>query len=245
MSDERGLTLIELVVVAFLIAILSSILYGTLGGIIRTRDTTEAIRTTERTAHYIFGRIGMEINGRSFVALNTDANNAAPTPTPFPGVPSLQEYMVGESKHDGDFDADRFRFVSANAAQAFVGSPGNFGLVEVEYRLENSKDNQPGSALPKRLLIRAESPAGVTNPDTLKHRTIELPLAEDVVSLKFRFLKGGKWQSGWHETASPLPEMIELTVGIKSSDDRVEFYRTAFPITQRSRPNNGTGQQSP
>lgn len=236
MTSERGLTLIELVVVTFLIAILSGILYGTLGGIIRTRDQTEDLRAMDRTAHYLFGRIGMEIGGRSFVPLN-NVNPDGTTPTSAPVAP-VPTYMVSESKREGDFDADTFRFVSGNAAQAFVGSPGNFGLVEVEYRLEKSAKADPSSSIPKRLLIRSEVPAGITSPDIIKKRRVEVPLAEDVVSLKFRFLKDGKWQSGWKDSTTPLPEMIELTIGIRTGGDRVESYRTAFPISQRTnRPN--------
>ncbi len=241
MKQEHGLTLIELVVVAFLIAILTSILYGALGGIIRTRDRTEELRSTDRTAHYLFGRIGLEIGGRSFVPLNTvTADSAGSGSTAPPSAPPLPSYIVSDNKHEGDYDSDSLRFVSANAAQAFVGSPGNFGMVEVEYRLDNSRDASPSSSGPKRILVRRETPAGISSADTLTKRTVEIPLAEDVVSLKFRFMKSGKWQDGWHETANPLPEMIEMTVSVRAPNDSVETYRTAFPISQRSPQQNRT-----
>lgn len=230
LDEQTGLTLVELVVVALLVALLTSSLYGSLNGIIRTRDVTEKLRQADRTAHYIFGRIGLEIAGRSFVPLNKTKDEESESPPPTGATAS---YIRGTANQDGDYDSDSLRFVSANAAQSFIGSAGNAGVVEIEYRLEKAKDSSAGDKLPKRVLIREEIPANTADTDTQQKRRVLLPLSDEVVSLKFRYKKSGKWQSGWKETTPPLPEMLEMTVGIRGDNERVEFYRTAFPITQK------------
>ncbi len=233
--SERGLTLIELVVVAVLIAILSGILYQTLNGIIRARDSSDGLRISDQTAHYIFTRLSNELSGRGFIALNQKAegeDGAAP-PSAASAAPS---YLLGVNARSGESDQDTLRFVSANAAQPFVNGPANFGLVEVQYHLDEDPNAAPSSLEEKTYtLVREEEPAAVTSSDLVKKRRIILPVAENITSLNFRYLKGGEWKEEWKSSNPPLPEAIEIAIKIKIPNGRTQTYRTAVPISAKQR----------
>jgi type II secretory pathway component PulJ len=236
-SSEGGLTLIELVVVAVLTAILSALLYGTLSGVIRARETTETSRSADETAHYVLARMSVELAGRSFVPLNVTQEQSltqAQTGNPYSSTGG-QTYMFGIDEQNGDTDRDSLRFVSANAAQPFVGAQSNHGLVEVEYHLAENNEGSFSDTDGRRplTLIREEIPAAVNSDEIIKARRITVPLADNVVSLNFRYLKNGTWQNDWKETSPPLPEAVEITLKLKSSGEQPAVYRTAIPISAR------------
>ncbi|MFN8389567.1 MAG: type II secretion system protein GspJ [Bdellovibrionota bacterium] len=237
---SEGLTLIELVVVAALLALLSALLWGTLSGIIRARDVSDATRTADVTAHYIFSRISNELAGRSFVPLNTvkdDDSSAAGSSSGAPQIGAAPSYLLGTDEQGGERDLDKIRFVSSNAAQPFVGGQSNHGLVEVEYHLAENPDEDasapPASGKKPMTLVRVETPAAVTTKELIQSRRIILPLAENIVSLNFRYLRNGTWQKDWKETNPPLPEAVEVTLGVLAEGDKVETYRTAVAITSK------------
>ena len=234
-DNQSGLTLIELVVVALLVAMMSFMLYGTLAGIIRTRDASDATRAADETAHYVFSRMSSELAGRGFVPLNKvqDEQQSGTQAS------LSQAYMQGTDQHGGDADQDKLRFVSTNAAQPFVGGPANYGLVEVEYHLAENANSDEYSAAPGEAstmtLVREETPAGTNSKDIINSRRVVLPLAENIVGLNFRYLKNGAWQKDWKETNPPMPEAVEISLKVKANSGKVETYRTAIPITVRQK----------
>lgn len=244
--DERGVTLIELVVVAVLVAILSGVLYGIMSGLLRARDQTERIRDAETTAHYLFARMTKELSStsRSLTALSTNKQNDSS----LGGSSSIASatgalYFEGINKQEGEFARDTIRFVSSNAAQPFVDGPANYGTVEIRYTLRKASDEEAEKAGLKAddgrretvVFVREETPAAVTEPNIQKQRRIVLPLASNVISLNFRFLKDGKWKTEWKELNPPLPEAIEITLGLTQTDGEVAYYRTALPMLPKVR----------
>lgn len=233
-KSEVGMTLIELVVVALLMSVLSAILYGTINGIARARESTEHIGTIDQAAHQVLGRMMSELASRSFVPLNTQQGI---DPTAAGGIASIGNasvYLLGTDKKNGENDADEIRFVSSSAAQPLIGAPSNHGLLEVKYRLAEDPDRPKSDAEAKVLsLVREEEPAAVTAKDLGKKRRIVLPIADNVVSLNFRYLKKGAWQNEWKESTPPLPEAIEITLQLMSPDGKKEWYRTAVPISSK------------
>lgn len=231
------MTLVELVVVAVLVAVLTAILYRTLDGIMRAKEMTSQLRSSDQTAHYLFSRITAELAGRSFIPLNTREDDKQQSGQPsFGGTP---KYLVGTSDESGDARHDTLRFVSANAAQPFVGGPANHGMVEVEYHLADNPEREKlpfsGDGPTPMVLVRTEEPAAVNTGEILDKRKIILPVAENVVSLGFRYLKDGAWQKEWKETNPPLPEAIEIAIGIREKSGEVEVYKTSVPISAKRR----------
>ena len=61
---ESGFTLVELLVVSVLLALLSTILHGTLSGIMRCRSLVESERDNTLAAQRILSRISRELSAR-------------------------------------------------------------------------------------------------------------------------------------------------------------------------------------
>ena len=96
------------------------------------------------------------------------------------------------------------------------------------------------------VLLREEVPAAITNnTNLLKKRRIVLPLAGNVVSMNFRYLKDGKWKNEWKEINPPLPEALEITLGLEETNGEVAFYRTALPISPRVKNQRATASSTP
>lgn len=257
-KDERGFTLIELVVVAVLAAVLSAILYGTITGIVRSRDLAARVLTRDRTAHYVLSRMTHEIAGRSalvpLAARKDSADGASPSAQPSP-QPSLgfagfvggTQYILGSRGEEGESSRDSIRFVSAGTAQGFIGAFVNYGLVEIEYRLEEDPNAPPARDDRKRLLlVREERPAAVPAPEVAEQRKVVVPIAENVRSLGFRYLKDGKWLPEWKNQSPPLPEAIEITLEVVDEEGGTDRYRTAVFVNRRQRRGqNQLGQAGP
>ena len=122
----------------------------------------------------------------------------------------------------------------------------NHGPVEILYQLKVGSDIE--GAEEERMtkqgfadgstpltLVREEYPAAVTEKEILKQRHFVTPIAEGILSLNFRFQKEGKWLEQWRDQSPPLPEAVEITIGLKGEDDKVEYYRTAVAISPSGR----------
>ena len=256
-KDESGVTLIELVVVATLVAILSAILYGVLSGLIRARDATEKVRDAETTAHYLFARMTRELSStsKSLTPLSTNKASTQGSAVSGSSFGSTSLYFEGINTQSGEFARDSIRFVSSNAAQPFVDGPANYGTVEIRYSLRDTSGDEALRAGVETtvtksgktmVLVREEIPAAINNnADLQKKRQIVLPLAGNVAALNFRFLKDGKWKNEWKELTPPLPEAIEITLGLEETDGSIEYYRTALPMAPRNKPKAGASQTTP
>ena len=234
-DNPQGMTIVELVVVSLLVAVLSAILYSTLNGIARARESTEKTETADQTAHYIFSRLSLEIASRSYAPLmNRKDQESEGSGFPSGGVPI---YMLGVDKKAGESDRDSLRFISSGAAQPLIGAPSNYGLMEVEYRLEEGGDHLPqeNNKHTPLTLVREEVPAATNSEEILKKRKVTLPLAENVASLNFRFLKEDNWVNEWKTSNPPLPQAIEITLEIIRGDGETEVFRTAVPIAAKVR----------
>ena len=257
--SQSGFTLFEVVAVTGILAVLSAIVYGTISGMIRAKTYAEGEIEVEETAHRLLVRFTTELTGRSLLvplrrgSQNTDLetddeqDNADGTKSPQGGNPFGQtnspfpasvEYFRGENKEKGSSDQDKLRFVSSTATQTFLGGISNHGVVEVEYRLEPlpDEDQNPSSSSSdepreKYALVRDETPAGVTDKTILKKRRVVIPVAEPVASLNFRYLKNGKWENEWKN--QPVPEAVEITVGLIDGNGKIRRYKTAVFINQR------------
>ncbi len=240
-TDESGLTLIELVVVAALAAVLSTILYGVLSSLLKARDATEKIRDAETTAHYLFVRMTKELSStsRSLTPLSLRKQNNQQVAS------GAALYLEGTNKEAGEYARDSIRFVSTNAAQPFVDGPANYGTVEVSYSLQNASDeeamiagvsaNENKGDSRTMVFVREEVPASVQLESTRLKRRIVLPLASNVVSMDFRYLLDGKWRNEWKDINPALPEAMEITLGLVETDGKVEYYRTALALAPRAR----------
>ncbi len=241
--QEKGFSLVELLMVTMLLAVMTSILYGTLTGIIRGKNLIEEQKSTTRVAQYVLGRMVRELSGRVREPLSdyVDEENAEEESIEAteenPAGTKGAEYLRGENGKKGQYDSDKLRFVSSRAGQAYYGSLSNYGMVEVEYSLQDDPQSDKISLNDEKslVLVRVEQPAGVKNTDIIKERIVRFPISENIVSLNFRYRKNGAWEDSWSEAQSILPEAVEISIKLKTDGGRVETYKTAVALRQATK----------
>lgn len=238
-NREKGFTLLELLFVSILLALMASVLYSSITGILLSREAIEDQRATTKVAQTIFTRLITEF---SSIKANSKLTETKDCFSPCP--------IEGKNKGNGDNASDQIRFVSLNAAQAVAGAVGNYGEVEVSYKLKKNNRKNPFFEEDQddnlKVLIREEIPAGIDDPKILKAKRITTPLAYNVTSLNFRYFKTTilkqSWEDKWDRTRNSLPPVaIEITIGVKGGNGREEVFRTAVHIPSAKRDNQGSG----
>ena len=235
--DVRGFTLVELVFVAALIALLSTILYGSVGGIVRTKNKLESRRMIDRTAQYVLGRMTRELTNAVPVPFTTYQSGTSSSDSSS-DKNQTKTYFLGTKGRIGEYEADVLRFTSAGSGQVVFEGSSNFGVVEVEYRLEQAAATALMTTDPAKIpegevrtvLVRDEIPAEVKDKDTALARRVVFPLSENVVSLNFRFRRAEKWLDEWPAKRQGYPGAVEITIGVRGEDGQVESFRTAVAM---------------
>jgi len=244
--SEKGFTIVELLVVSLMLALLSGILYGTISGILRGRSIVLGEESTARTAQYVLERMSRELTGRVALPLDDTRGSSG-------GRGSTPKYLRASKSSSSSEGTDRLRFISSNAAQTSFRSIQNFGLVEVEYRLQDPvssdadlpiDEDDEKFASEDKVLVREESPADVDEEKTRDARTLVFPLAERVRGLQFRFFKDGTWADTWEPKRASLPQAIEITLKLRGSEESIDTYRTAVAISRPTRTSN-SGSPTP
>lgn len=242
---ETGFTLIEVLLVSVLIGLMAVIIFATWNSVARAKQAIDNERQSIRAAQYVITRITKELAGYATESLTTgdeggsqstgtlgeSAGLAGATPLGTPAV----SYLLGTDKTADRGSADSLRFISSTAGQAQLGTFANFGLVEIEYRLEKPK-GEFGSALEANdeyVLVREETPAAVDNKDLREKKKFVFPLAEHVTSLNFRYFDGALWKDAWGEGIHNVPEAIEISLSLKTPTGATATYRTAIGLFRR------------
>ena len=228
-SSQDGFTLVEIVAVSALLGVLFLLLWGTLNGIIQAKKIVEAKGKSVRTGRYLIERMGREISGCAAERVSQVINKKVA------GALS-SDFMQGLNKSSGETDQDSIRFVSAGGGQAVVEGAGNFGIVEIGYRLEEPEEKDRNRNRKKKsfLLIREEIPGTIENKDLKKEKKIVFPVASDLAGLNLRYFDQGKWQDSWERKPQRLPSAVEITLRLFTSEDSDEIIsiKTAVSIEQ-------------
>lgn len=226
-SDSRGFTLLEMIVVAGLLAMMTVLLYGTVGGILRGQELVSAGRSSYRSARYVLDRMGRELSSKVLESLTLKDEDEQSTRR------RRRSYLIGKNKNSGKADTDSVRFVSDGAAQKLFGPGGNKGRVEIEYRLERNREESladvPDDGLRNLVLVREEAPAGVDKEIAEEHRVV-FPLAYNVVSLDFKYRRQGEWKEEWKDTDRGFPEAIQISLRLRGKDSRLRTFVTAVAL---------------
>lgn len=230
-SNQTGFTLVELVLVALLLAVMSSIVYGTLSGIIRTRNSVEDLRGGERALRSVFSKLTREFASAMLVPLNTDNSNNS---SQF----SRRAYFLAENDTLGRADADRVTFVASTGGEPVAGATQNYGPVEVSYYLKEAPtEEQERGNYTRYALVREEKPADVSKEEILSKRTVRFPLATNLLSFNLRFLKEEQWQDDWSGNDSvTLPLAVEISVVFDAGNQTPRLYKTAIAIPAARKP---------
>lgn len=244
LSKESGLTLVEVVVVSVLLAFMSTILYSSLNGLTQSKERINSERIASRTARFVFSRLSREFRGSLaqpiYISDDSTSDNTENSTQSTNTAAKAQVYLIGIDAERHSQSNDSVQFISSSGAQAVVGGMANYGHVQIRYQLVDNPDDKESNndEYPRRLLVREETPAGVTEPDIIKQRRVVFPIAHNISALNLRYFNNGKWIDQWMDDASGLPEAIEVSLSIANKDGKNETYKTAFAI----QPKRGTNQ---
>jgi prepilin-type N-terminal cleavage/methylation domain-containing protein len=231
---ERGFTLIELSFVALLLALLGSIIYGSITTLVRTKNVLESSRVAQRTAEAVMTRISKELENRYAQPLRSVDNERKASRTSGGDaddeITENSSLLIGRTRRIQGVNADSIRLVTlGNPGSANLGNPG---LIEVQYSLSqinNPQVNSLGTG-PLFSLIREEGPADVEDQRIFNSRTFRQVLSDRVRSLQFRYRFNKKWVNQWSTKRETFPDVVEITLGMAGDSGGDVTYRTAVSI---------------
>ena len=227
------MTLVELLVVAVLLAVLSGLLYGTLSGIIRARENLLIKRQAYRSAANFFTRIRSEFGSALAEPLfqgggQSSAPGSGLGASGAAGVGPVT-YLVGTNGKGGENSSDMIHFSTSSGAQELYDAESNRGLIEITYRVElSATPGLTGDSF--GVLMRDEIPAGVKNEATVLRRRRTFPVCDRVISFNLLYYRDKKWQSEWKDSSSRLPKAIDIELILADDKGDPVYTRTALPF---------------
>jgi len=225
---RSGFTLIELVIALALLAIIMSVCYSSLSGIIRTKNALDDSRDATALANAVLTRMTRELQlATSGVSLLAPANDLK---KPYPSTIN----MIGEEKKVGGRSNDRITFVAQEGGQYLPDGGTHAGIVQISYRVEQDPEMRSGSRRDESYyLIREEIPYFVRPLEKAYKKAMIFPITKSLVELQFRYFSedSESWVNSWGKDPNiRLPKMVEFTVGIKSPQGVVRRYTTTVPL---------------
>lgn len=225
-----GFTLAEVVVVSLLLAIVSSVIYTSLSSIMRSKETIDTRRESARTARFVLTRMSNELRSSVSESLEfeTGLENQQPEPV---SATNKRVSFLGINSGEGTKAKDSIHFIALNSQQPVFGAIGNYGMVQISYRLEERQGQKLEiGETESYMLIREEVPALVEDKDAIKARRITYPIADNVAFLNFRYYEEGNWDDQWKDGRGRLPSAVEITLGVKGPDGSLDSFRTAVSV---------------
>jgi len=236
---EGGFTLIELIAVTVLLALLGSIVYKTLDGLMQSKQIIEDQRSARVGIRYVLSRMMKELSSRQAYSIGNflfgEGNEKSTSRY------SNRVYFLSKNETDGNSDKDSLRFISGAPVDSPSTPYGRNGVVEITYRLERMEipfgKERPNDGFGSYILVREEIPSGLPDKDVRDERKVVWPIAENVIGLNFRFRKRDKWLEEWKMNDRGFPEAVEITLKFRGARGRIETFRTAVAIEKRRRGN--------
>ena len=219
---QNGFTLLEVALAISILALMITVVYGTLTQIMTSKKLIDDRREIEAVAHSLIHRLSREIQLATSTPLVPPRGSSKP--------PNTQLYLRGEKKDlRDDKRSDSLQFMARGAGQYFPDGSTQGGLVQISYRLAEDPDKMnSNNANTTYLLVREQVP--FQRPfDQAYQRAVIFPVAEAVVSLRFRYYdaRRDEWYDTWGEDGRfKLPTMIEFVLVLRSPSGALETIRT-------------------
>lgn len=215
--DEAGLTFVEITIVTVLLGFLSLIAFGSLDGIVRTREALNSQSQTLNVARTFFERIGRELNNRSLELL-VEHEDQLGSSFRTSGTGIIEGISDGQGR-------DSLTFTSSETSQSSSSAFSNHGIVQIRYSLKRdprAEEEENGLSL-----IRDEILSGSQETAKQKSRVV-FPIASGVEALDFRFYHNEQWTETWE--SSQLPDVVEVSLKLIEKDGSLSSFRTAFAV---------------
>ncbi|MBL7663187.1 prepilin-type N-terminal cleavage/methylation domain-containing protein [bacterium] len=248
-NNNRGFTLVEITVVAALLMIMATILFGTLGGLVRSRNAIETTRFASLSGGNILTRINRELLSRVAENLRRTKNtnetrisnasagatgefNAFSQTNP---AQATSGYLRGVDEKNGENDADSITFVTDSS---LLAGQGFSSRVEVTYKVRKEV-GKFGSEKNKHLILeRFEYPVAVKNKKITNELSAREIISDTIKSFNVRYYRNENWLDSWNEKNFGFPEAVEITIELYDEINSPHSYSTIVPLVQKTRSNS-------
>lgn len=218
---SRGFTLIEVIIAISILAVMMTINYRILRGIVEAKKQIDDRREGMYIANSILIRMSKEIQLAVKRPLLPPPNPAtsAGGPTPARGV------FLGTSGLDGA----SLTFMARDAGQFVPDGGTHSGVIQIRYSAQRDPE-QPDSSLLS--MLREEVPNIKPIARAYKN-ALRFPISNNLMSLNFRYYDGQdkQWVETWDDQrATKLPTIVEYTIELKSPGGIIQSYTGAVKL---------------
>jgi len=230
-QGENGLTLIEVIIAIAILAVMVTLNYQMLRGIVTAKELIEDRRDAMYIANSLLTRLSRELQlavaipGRNIFNC-PDGPVAAPPPQNQGASPA--RYLSGESDERGA----TIQFMAKGAGQQTADASGQTGVVMLKYSMQQDPERRSERDAPLAL-VRSDTPSsGQILRDCAKE--IHFPVTNNLVAFSLRFYdnKTKSWTTNWDEQrGGKLPIIIEFTVSLLSPKGNVITATSAVRVT--------------
>ena len=230
-----GFTLIEVILAISILAVMVTLNYQMLRGVVQAKELIEDRRDAMYIANSLLTRLSRELQ-----LAYTDTNNPqarlfvcqtgpgmAPPAAPNPGP---ARFLIGESDDNGA----AITFMAKGAGQQTADTSGKTGIVMINYKVDQDPDRRSQRDAPL-VLTRTETPSsGALQRDCSK--LIRFPVTTQLKSFSLRFYDARKktWTNEW-DGGTPgvptLPHIIEFSVSLYSPQGNVITHTSAVRVS--------------
>ena len=243
--NERGFTLLEMILVVSVLVVMMALNYEVLQGIIGSKQILDDRRDGMFIANSVLTRLSRELqlavgenSGNYRIMQSCDSVSPVPaggtTPGAVPTPTGPRVLLLGEEKNVGtNSRGDSLTFLASEAGQYVPDGGSHSGIVQITYRVEPDPE-QPRSREPNFLLVRDEMPYR-TQTDQACKAALRFPITKNLVGLEFRYFdkKANEWVDSWTDQRSfALPAMIQYRVSLRSGNGEIQTYTSAVALPQ-------------
>jgi prepilin-type N-terminal cleavage/methylation domain-containing protein len=232
--SQKGLTLVELVVVSALLALMAGVLFGTVNGIIQSRNTIERRLSITRTARYVLTQIREDLRARVLETVIGDDDSRGTSGNQYQAT-----YLVGRHQERDRYSADTITFVTQNSATCSADGTTVLGNAEVTYYLSTDRLRGESAAVEHSLgsiLIRSSVPAGIKDKNLRDKRRLSFTIADSILALRFRYFLAGQWSDQWLAGQGRLPDAVEIALDIGSSEEDLQHFKMLVALNSDPQP---------
>lgn len=230
-NGELGFTLIELIVALSLLAVVTTIAYGALSGILHTKQILDDSRDMRAVAHAILLRLSRELQlaDPKSVLLPPKDNPKAPYPA--------RVTLVGEANDMGhERSGDSLTFLALEGGQYLPDGGTHSGVVQISYRVERDPEANETGEDETFYLVREETPL-IRPAEKAYKKSMIFPLTKDLVSLQFKYYdrENEEWLPYWGKNDRVgLPAMVHFTFRLRSPRGQIKTLSSTVPLKATS-----------